>query len=434
MTIRFPHLRAAIARDPWAIMPDRLEAIAEVVERRAEGIRLTTEEIAGIKGTRQPNGVAILHSMHSLDVHDDLIEESRSAASQQQSSAPGSVIAVINVMGIIAQHASQVDDISGPGGTSTERVSQSLRMAIADPSVKSIVFNIDSPGGSVSGVQALGDEIFKARGKKPMIAQVNSLAASAAYWIASQADEIVMTPGAQVGSIGVYALHRDVSKAAEMEGMKFTFVSAGKYKVEGNSLEPLTDEASAAIQKSVNAYYDDFVKAVARGRGVKASEVKGGFAEGRTEKDSEAVALGMADSVATLNQTLQRLSVVKPSPGSRASQLALLERPENIGSLTFSVEQGKGVSLVGYFPSITMITPEALQMHRPHFVVDHDEGTVRLNLLNGVALYEAIGITSTGDWVCRHVSSAMTLTAEETSAEERDAYRRRRHAHRHRLA
>ena len=166
----FPHLTAAIMQHPWAIMPDRLKAIGEVLERRVEGYRLTREEIAAIKGERQPNGIA---TYYGLDPQSGLIVPQ--AATNAANSNAGSVISVISIFGIIAQHASQVDDISGPGGTSTERVSDSLKKAMADPSVGSIVLNIDSPGGNVFGVQALANEIFKARGTKPITAQVNSL-------------------------------------------------------------------------------------------------------------------------------------------------------------------------------------------------------------------------------------------------------------------
>ncbi|MGV1867215.1 MULTISPECIES: S49 family peptidase [unclassified Rhizobium] len=310
---RFPHLRAAIVQQPWAIMPDRLEAIAEVVERRIEGIRLSPEEIAGIKGERRPNGVASFFDATTLNA----IE--LSAASSPNGSAPAaSVIAVISFFGIVAQHASQVDDISGPGGTSTERVGNSFRAALNDPSVKAIVINFDSPGGNVNGVQVLADDIFNARGQKPVIAQVNSLCASAAYWVAASCDEIVMTPGAMAGSIGVYTLHQDVSQAVDAAGLKFTFISAGKYKVEGNSFEPLSDEAAQAAQSQVDAFYNDFVSAVARGRGVAAADVTGGFGQGRVVKDKQAVKAGMADRVDTLDGTIRRLSGAKKSSGNRA--------------------------------------------------------------------------------------------------------------------
>ena len=293
--MRFPHLRAALMRDPWAIMPDRLEAICEVVERRCEGIRLSSEEIATIRGERGANGIIRI-----------VAAESRDARNGSGAGKPAGV-AVISVMGIIAQHASQVDDISGPGGTSTDRVSKSLQLALAEPTIKSIILNFDSPGGSVHGVQALAEEVYRARLRKPIVAQVNSLAASAAYWIASAANEIIMTPGAQAGSIGVYALHSDASKFTEKEGFKFTFVSAGKYKVEGNPYEPLGDVAALAMKKVVDSYYEDFVTGVARGRGVTPDRVRNGFGEGRVVKDREAVSIGMADRIATLDQTLQRL-------------------------------------------------------------------------------------------------------------------------------
>ncbi|WP_261334877.1 S49 family peptidase [Rhizobium leguminosarum] len=293
-------------------MPDRLQAIAEVIERRVEGFRLSREEIAALKGERQPNGVA---TYFSLDTRSGLITPQ--AAANGPTSNGGTVIAVISVFGIIAQHAPQVDDISGPGGTSTERLSDSLKKAVADPSVSSVVLNIDSPGGSVHGVQALAAEIYKAREQKPIIAQVNSLAASAAYWIASSASEIVVTPGGLVGSIGVYTLHQDVSKAVDRAGLKFTFISAGKYKVEGNAFQPLSDDASKASQGRVDSYYRDFTGDVARGRKVPVDQVRSGFGEGRVVKDHDAVKAKMADRVGTLDSTIKGLMTRKPNQGSR---------------------------------------------------------------------------------------------------------------------
>jgi signal peptide peptidase SppA len=292
-------------------MPGQLEAIAELVERRAEGVRLSTEEIAELRGDRA-NGLLILHSAETLEV----------VAAQSQAGGAGgqgAVIAVISVFGVLAQRTSMMDELCGSGGTSVERAAASFRSALSDPAVASIVLNFDSPGGSVYGIQAFADEIFKARGQKPIVAQVNSLAASAAYWLATAADEIVVTPGGEVGSIGVYGLHRDVSKAAEQQGVKFTLISAGKYKTEGNQFEPLSEEAMAAAQSMVDSYYSDFTSAVARGRGVSASDVVNGFGEGRTVKDKQAVKLGMADRVAPIEDTLRRLSGKRASPAKSSA-------------------------------------------------------------------------------------------------------------------
>jgi ClpP class serine protease len=117
----------------------------------------------------------------------------------------------------------------------------------------------------------------------------------------------VVTPSGQVGSIGVFAAHEDISKALDMEGIKVSLISAGKYKTEGMPYEPLSAEARANMQQMVNSFGDMFTNAVARNRGVGSYTVKNGFGEGRMVLARDAVKSGMADSVATLDQTLARL-------------------------------------------------------------------------------------------------------------------------------
>ena len=97
--------------------------------------------------------------------------------------------------------------------------------AVAEPSVDQILIEVDSPGGSVYGVQELADKVVAAQRSKPVVALVNSVAASAAYWVASQAGAVYVTPGGEVGSIGVYTLHEDVSGALEKAGIATTLIS-----------------------------------------------------------------------------------------------------------------------------------------------------------------------------------------------------------------
>ena len=229
---------------------------------------------------------------------------------------PGGSIAVLPIFGTIVPRADLFSEFSG--GTSAELLARKFRSLVNDPNVGAIVLDVDSPGGAVSGVDEVASEIFKARGKKPIVAVANHLAASAAYWIATAADELVVTPSGEVGSIGVFAAHQDISGAMEQEGIKVSFISAGKYKVEANPYEPLSDEARAAIQSRVDEYYGMFTAAVARHRGVKASEVRGGFGEGRTVGAKEAVSLGMADRVATLDDTIQDLTRRRGKRGASA--------------------------------------------------------------------------------------------------------------------
>lgn len=183
------------------------------------------------------------------------------------------------------------------GGASTEQIAAALHEGLADPEVNRIVLDIDSPGGSVDGVPELAAEIHAARAKKPITAMVDTVAASAAYWLASQANEIIVAPSGQVGSIGVFGLHLDRSRQLEAEGITPTFIHAGKYKVEENPLQPLSDEAKASIQERIDAFYSMFIRDVAKGRGVTVEQVRKDYGEGRMVLAKDAVAKGMADRV-----------------------------------------------------------------------------------------------------------------------------------------
>jgi capsid assembly protease len=233
------------------------------------------------------------------------LEARHEAKAKPRATQKGSV-AVMDVYGIFTQRTTQAD-VSAGGLFSCESFSKAFAKVVADPSVKAIVLNIDSPGGSVFGVQELADEIYKARETKHIVAVSNSLCASAAYWIAAQCDRVVVTPGGQIGSIGVFTVHEDWSKAYEDAGVIPTIIEAGKYKTEGTYLKPLTEEGLEAIQDDVNFYYDQFTKAVARGRGVKQADVRKGFGEGRVVNSKGAIDSGIADEINTLDGVLESL-------------------------------------------------------------------------------------------------------------------------------
>jgi signal peptide peptidase SppA len=281
--MKYPNVVKAICNTPWAILPEKLEEITALIELKAAGFDLSAEQIQAAVGDKKPMP------------------------------KPTGAIAVIPIYGVISQRLSMMDAISGGGAASTDKISQQLKQALSDPNVGSILLDIDSPGGSIFGVAELADEIYNARGEKRITAMANSFAASAAYWIATAADEFIVTPSGQVGSIGVFMTHIDESKSLEQEGKKITMISAGKYKTEGSPSEPLTDEARAAMQDKVDTYYSMFVKAVAKNRGVSVSDVRNGFGEGRMMAAAEALKLGMVDRVGTFDQTLQRLGAGKGS-------------------------------------------------------------------------------------------------------------------------
>lgn len=306
-------LLASMTNDVWLLEEGFLQRMCMVAERRiVRGERLSSEEIEAIRHEGPMLPVMEFRSTVDCSI---VARANGTAAGGAGANIP--VVAVLNITGILAQHSRQVQAVSGPGGTSTEQITNSLRAAVADPNVKGIVMNFDSPGGNVFGIEALSDEIYRARGSKPIVAQVNSTCASAAYWLATQCDEIVVTPGGQVGSIGAYTIHQDQSKKLENEGVKVTYISAGRHKVDGNSAEPLSSDAQDRLQKMVDTYYGTFVSAVARGRGVKAQEVRDGYGQGGMEHAKNAIKLGMADKIDTLDSTIRRVASGRIVPGSR---------------------------------------------------------------------------------------------------------------------
>lgn len=297
--LQYPRIRQTIVDARWAIQPEKLATILEFVNFKAAGGVLSAEEI-----------------------------QSQVAAARRASyQTTGSSVAVIPLFGTIMPKANLITEYSG--GTSVQGFTKAFREALNDDSVGSILIEVDSPGGVVDGVPELADEIRAARGRKPIVAHANSLAASAAYWIASAADELVVTPSGEVGSIGVFTVHYDQSGQLERAGVQPSLISAGRYKVEANPFEPLGEEARAYLQEQVDEFYGMFVGAVAKGRGVGVKEVRDGFGEGRVVTAAAARRLGMVDRVETFDATIARLSGAKrPRQANRAQ----VGRPERSAS------------------------------------------------------------------------------------------------------
>ncbi len=291
--MQLEHLLAWIANEPWAIYPAKAQEILAYLEARAVG----------------GGGDESAQKLHP----------SRERSIRNRDGA----VAVIALHGIMAQRRMPG---ASTGGTSTEAVGRDVDKAAADPHVKTIIIDVDSPGGSVAGTRELAAKVRTARDIKPVVAQVDSIAASAAYWVASQATELVSTPGGAVGSIGVIAVHEDIEGRLEQRGIKPTVISAGKYKTEGNPFGPLTDEAREHFQARVDEGYADFVADVALGRSIPAKAVESGYGEGRMLSAPKALAAGMIDRIATFDQTLARFVAPPPSTQRRARAARAIAR------------------------------------------------------------------------------------------------------------
>ncbi len=297
---------------PWAMMPDRLQAIASVLARWSAG----ESPDDGVK----------------FQINSDRVL--RTTRKQFAAERSGTGIAVLPLYGVITQRGNMIDNISGPGCTSTEQFSNALRQLVTDDSVGQILIDIDSPGGSVYGVAELADEIFQARSQKPIVAIANSLAASAAYWIGASASEFYVTPGGEVGSIGVWQAHQDFSKAMDEAGIKTTLIAAGPYKVEGNPYSPLDPEAQAFMQSRVDDYYLAFTKAVAKGRNVALADVLSGMGQGRVLGAQTAKQQSMVDGIASFDQILVNMQRrAHTSMANKTSRTPRLQRARDAVSL-----------------------------------------------------------------------------------------------------
>jgi signal peptide peptidase SppA len=287
---RYAHVLSFALSHPWAVLPEMMPVIAGILARHIAGVDSSAEIAAALvnrKNLPQPRA--------------------------------GSV-AIIPVYGVIAPRMNLFSEYSG--GTTFQRLSQQLRAVMATEDIKTIVLDVDSPGGSVAGAREFAAELMKARTKKPIIAVGQYTMASAAYHLASACTEIVAAPSSCTGSIGVYWMHDDLSKALEELGVKRTFVSAGEGKLDGNETEPLSDAARARRQATVDDLYTAFVDGVVNGRGKGMTD-----ARVRTEwkahvyLSADALKLGMIDSIATLDETITRVLSASPDPADQRAAL-----------------------------------------------------------------------------------------------------------------
>lgn len=293
-----PHLLAYCLSTPWALMPERMTAYAMVLAGHYAGTLPAAADPA------QAGPVE--------------------AAAPRSGGSRSGGIAIVPVAGAMVEWPSQIDMCEG--GCSTRQVSAALADAAADETVGQILMVFNTPGGSVHGVAELADQINRVKAVKPVIGIAQSLAASAGYWALSQCTQAYCTPGGEVGSIGVYSGHEDISKALEMAGISIELFSAGKYKTEGSPFSPLSDEARAYQLQRAQDYYGMFTKAVSKGRDVPIDAVRNGMGQGRVLGADAALAEKMVDGIMSLDDLLAKMRRDAKAAKPGRSALAAAQR------------------------------------------------------------------------------------------------------------
>lgn len=270
-----------VLTSPWAIMPEKLMEISGIYSTHLRGEKID------IKGIEAKIGRPLENRDQGYEVVNG--------------------VAIVPVYGVIAKKMNLFQAISG--GASTELLARDFNEAMADESVKAIILDIDSPGGSVDGTEDIAKVIYESRGTKPIVAYANGLMASAAYWLGSAADKIYMAnKTTAVGSIGVVATHVDQSGVNEREGIKVTEITAGKYKRIPSENGPLTKEGRAVMQDRVDYIYSVFVEDVAKFKNVSVQTVIDDMADGRVFLGEQAIEAGLVDGISTLEGLIEMLS------------------------------------------------------------------------------------------------------------------------------
>lgn len=291
---KLTHLATRVLETPLLIRPSKLAVILNVI-----GPRIGLHEGAiDIKGFWD----------------DDEDEEASEPSDRKPYAVTEDGIACIPVEGTLVKKAGWLDAMSGMTGY--DAIAMKLRDAVNDSAIKGILLCMDSPGGEVSGLWDLCDEIRAARSAKPVYAISDDSAYSAAYAIASSAEKVFVTRTGGVGSIGVIAVHVDQSKMDEKIGLKYTAVFAGAHKNDFSSHAPLSEDAHALLQAEIDRCYGDFVGTVARNRSMKEALVR--RTEAKCFWGETAIAEGLADQVGNCDEALDAMrSAIKSRSQAR---------------------------------------------------------------------------------------------------------------------
>jgi signal peptide peptidase SppA len=280
----YARIATKIAEAIWLITPEGLDVVLGIAHKRLNGNEFDPEDFAGVK-----------------------LRDGIDGAGSEFGYRVTKGVGILPIMGPIFGKSNMMTQLSG--ATSLEMTREDFRTMMNDDSIQSILLEIDSPGGTSDLVQEFGDEIYAANDVKPIYAIADTNAGSAAFWLMSQAGAgIYATPSGAVGSIGAYTVHEDQSGADAQHGHKFSYISAGQHKTEGNPHEPLSHEARAYRQEVIDEIYGDFVQAVARGRNIDAGAVESFYGNGRMMTAKKALDNGVIDGVVPKEALVNQLA------------------------------------------------------------------------------------------------------------------------------
>jgi len=274
----YPRIMGEILNKPWLITPDKFETICGLIETRLTG------------GATMNEGEA--ERLAAVHAHPEVKTPSQ--------------VAVMPLWGTLFQHAGLMQKMSG--GTSTAEFGRAFKAMMGNPDVGTIVLHVNSPGGQVWGTHELSDLIYNSRGQgKKIVAVADSQMASAALEIGTSADEVYVTTGGELGSMGVVQMHADTSAQDEKVGIKRTLIAVPERKIEGHPYGPLSEDAAKTTLELVEKTYEQFASRMARNMGVSIEYAKGNYGGGGMLQADEAKSVGLVKEIAPFDDVMDEI-------------------------------------------------------------------------------------------------------------------------------
>lgn len=325
MTFAYPHIAEQLFGRAHAIEPNALRAIIEgpVGQRLLAGERIDIKESRkAAKARREERMSAMIEA-----------EPVRSNNGMTEYALTREGVAIMSIAGALSKRFDWI--AAACGFTTYEGISASIDAALSDYRVRAILFDVDSPGGSVDSLLDLADKIMAARQHMPIWAVANSVAASAAYILAGSAEKLFLPRLALVGSLGAVMIHTDRSAQDKAQGLKYTAKFSGKQKINGWDHAALSPEADAWMQDRVDHCRQSLAELVGR-QGRMTSEAALAT-EAAVYSDSDAVEIGLADGIATFEDALAELTDLaagRPRSSSAAASAGLTGGPQPMKTQT----------------------------------------------------------------------------------------------------
>lgn len=278
--MKFLNILQALYCEPWLITPDMHRNLCRIVEAHVTG------------AAHEPDGIVARFQQDS------------SGKSTKDRKATVGRAGIVSVNGVIGKRLS--DMAKSSGAVDLDDVREDLDACLRDDAIDGILLDINSAGGTTTGVPEFAEYVRESEKRKPIVAYADKLMASAAYWIASPASAIYAARSATVGSIGVYAAWMDQSRAMENDGVHMELIKTGKYKGMGMPGTSLTPDQRALIQRDVDKVFSWFKGDVLMNRGAVPAEAF----EGQTMHAEDARAMNLLDGIGDEQAALNELAAI----------------------------------------------------------------------------------------------------------------------------